>query len=200
MHFMALEVEYQQYLFLPEGSQVLPLDPPSPSSICEPPFHMNLLHDLESLWWGAIWILFYHTDADSPAENLDAQLRYFNQAFPRAIAEGSRQNFFTKFPQFLAAYGTLSATYRSKCAAVLRLGVVLRKFYEKVEKSFPLLLIDDNLLQDVHKEVLDAYSDALTQLNDSNIRLQPLHELQETKRNLDDSPTHRAAKKVRRAK
>lgn len=161
---------------------------------------MNLLHDLESLWWGAIWILFYHTDTDSPAEDLDAQLKYFNQAFPRAIAQGSRQIFFTKFTQFLAAYGTLSTTYRFKCAAVLGLGVVLREFYGKVEKSFPLLLIDDNLLQNVHKEVSDAYFDALKQLSDSNIRLQPLHELREMKRSLDNSPTHRAEKKARRAK
>ena len=66
--------------------------------------------------------------------------------------------------------------------------------YEKAEKSFPLLSLDDNLLEEVHKQVLHAYYVAAEELKKSNIHLQPLRELQARKRNIDDSPTHRAAK------
>ena len=65
------------------------------TSTDEPPFRMNFLHDLESLWWAAIWVLFHHTDANPPTEDPDGQLVYFDQALPCAIGQAFRHDFFT---------------------------------------------------------------------------------------------------------
>ena len=70
---MAVEVDQQKYLFPPAPS--LPPSPSSDSSSADslpqdpkirPGFHYNPLHDLESLWWNAVWfILNREIDADA---------------------------------------------------------------------------------------------------------------------------------------
>ncbi|KAG2041586.1 hypothetical protein BDR03DRAFT_855030 [Suillus americanus] len=88
MHFMAVEVEYQKYIFLPPTS--LPPDrtfrgtslPP------RPPFRTN-----------TVGIYFYHADTiianSDNSFDVHAQWRQFQLAFPGAIGRGTRQNFFT---------------------------------------------------------------------------------------------------------
>jgi hypothetical protein len=68
MHFMSIEVAAQEFLFLPRprlttanlrqrGHQDVIS---APAGQTEVPFSHNHLHDLESLWWVAVWILFYN--------------------------------------------------------------------------------------------------------------------------------------------
>ena len=135
MHFMAVEVERQLYLCLPTTNlRPAGLDE---SSTDEPPFRMNFLHDLESLWWAAIWVLFHHTGANSPTESPDAQLSYFNEAFPRAIAQVSCRDFFTMSGILYKAYKTLSTTYRDKCYPVIALADILRESMRRRRNHFP---------------------------------------------------------------
>ncbi|KAG1795217.1 hypothetical protein EV424DRAFT_1496644, partial [Suillus variegatus] len=65
MHFMAVEVENQTYLFRSITPHLRPLGKRKPhdsSLLRNPPFRMNFLHDIESVWWAFVWIFFYHTD------------------------------------------------------------------------------------------------------------------------------------------
>lgn len=60
---MALEVESSDYLFTPRT-----IDPSGQimEPLQSPPFRQNALHDLESIWWVAIWIEFYLVNPNAP--------------------------------------------------------------------------------------------------------------------------------------
>lgn len=196
MNFLAVEVESQRYRFCPEVRYPvarLALMSEEP----KPPFRVNFLHDLESEWWTAMWILFYHTDGNSPAEDLDAQLECFNKAFPPMTGLVSRSHFFTLSSVLQEAYQSLSPTYRNGCFSFIALAFHLRKFYERAEKTFPVLSLDDDLLEDAHKQVSQAHSDVIEELKGSNVYLQPLCRVLRRKRTLDCSHGGRVAKKRR---
>src|SRR6267154_3390760 len=101
MHFMSIEVAVQRYLFHPRQSR--------PSNFIEKvqeikqlkeraatsternqptifPFAHNHLHDLESLWWVTVWIVFYNHFSKSqqpdevPLSNLQEAERQFGLA------------------------------------------------------------------------------------------------------------------------
>ncbi|KAF5392138.1 hypothetical protein D9757_003221 [Collybiopsis confluens] len=60
------------------------------------PFAHNPLHDLESLWWLLVYVLFYREDADNFVTQPDQALTRENQARPLFIARpetGSRRDF-----------------------------------------------------------------------------------------------------------
>ncbi|KAF8441046.1 hypothetical protein L210DRAFT_2127145 [Boletus edulis BED1] len=190
MHFMAGEVEAQRYIFMPE---------PDPATVDgdldSPPFRMNFLHDLESHWWCSMWFLLYHTDANSPTKSPKEQLKCFNQAFPRVMAHTSRHYFFTLWRELSAARATLSTSYQDKCLAIFKLSIALRRCYHTAEEKFPDLVLDDSLLDKAHKSVRDTYVEVVEELVGSQIQLKPVRKCQEMKRNVDDSPPHRAEKR-----
>ncbi|KAF8592891.1 hypothetical protein BDV93DRAFT_530078 [Ceratobasidium sp. AG-I] len=58
--FMAIQVQQLEYTHIP---------PPKPefSDELDPPgFRQNALHDLESVWWLSLWVLFYLVRPDEP--------------------------------------------------------------------------------------------------------------------------------------
>ncbi|EGO23169.1 hypothetical protein SERLADRAFT_471972 [Serpula lacrymans var. lacrymans S7.9] len=83
-HFMAVEVDAKGYLFSTDEGE-------------EPPFRMNGLHDMESVWWTLIWVLFYYTDQNHPTVDLVNQWNTLQAIFPSVLGRTSRLVFFTKF-------------------------------------------------------------------------------------------------------
>ncbi|KAG6370313.1 hypothetical protein JVT61DRAFT_12266 [Boletus reticuloceps] len=199
MHFMAIEVELQRYNYLPPAQFSLESAVTAVKlfSGLRSAFRMNPLHDLESIWWDLTWIMFYHTDKNSPTEKAEHQLCFFNQAFPGAIGQASRQNFFEKGEVLDAAYKTLSTTYGKKSETIWQLAVVLRKYYEKVEGDPSGLPMEEKLTRAAHKHASDAFSVAIANLEEMRIHLQPLQ--RPVKRNVDDSPSDQARKKAKQA-
>ncbi|KAG9308919.1 hypothetical protein JVU11DRAFT_11379 [Chiua virens] len=194
MHFMAIEVEQQRYLFTPD------LDYRKASEEPPPPFRMNYIHDLESHWWAAMWILFFHTDKNSPPGNIDDQLRTFEEAFPSVIGTSSRQNFFRDTYIHGEAYKLLSTTCQCKagCGSIFDLAKTLRQFYQQAEISFPTVKLDENLVVEMHRKVQAAYAETVDWLQKSkDITLQPLHKVSGQKRVLDGSLTKEAERKPR---
>lgn len=62
---MAGEVQIQQYEHLPIA-QVSTWKQTQAEDV-DPPFRYNALHDVESIWWIAVWVLFCN-EVDSPAD------------------------------------------------------------------------------------------------------------------------------------
>jgi Fungal protein kinase len=65
MHFMSVEVAAQKFLFQPRFVNITDFmqDVRNTSGIRKTtivPFSHNHLHDLESLWWVAVWMVFYN--------------------------------------------------------------------------------------------------------------------------------------------
>ncbi|KAF8557267.1 hypothetical protein OG21DRAFT_1520545 [Imleria badia] len=77
-HFMACEVEAQEYLFFqPERTYNLG----RPVVADRPPFRFNTLHDLESWWWILTWVLHYFVDGVSQILPPDHDTTY-QKCFP----------------------------------------------------------------------------------------------------------------------
>ncbi|KAG9033391.1 hypothetical protein FRB95_014839 [Tulasnella sp. JGI-2019a] len=69
--YMAVEIATKEHLFAPGLSAKRPLD--------------NLLHDLESCWWGVCWQVFSNTSPDDVC-NLEEYREQFDILFPCTIA------------------------------------------------------------------------------------------------------------------
>ncbi|KAG2338830.1 hypothetical protein BDR05DRAFT_1003910 [Suillus weaverae] len=172
MHFMALEVESQKYLFLPTLNRLL-LD--TDLSIDPPPFRMNFLHDIESVWWAFTWIFFYHTDTQTvnAGHSFDTQWKAFQLAFPGTVGQISRHHFFTQVIELQVSCKTvLSKTCFDVCHRIPFFALTLQDAYRKAEANYPLLALDDTLLEDIHREAAEFLRDAQERARD--IELRPL--------------------------
>ncbi|KAI6032149.1 hypothetical protein PISMIDRAFT_640669, partial [Pisolithus microcarpus 441] len=73
MEFMASKVEAQKYLFQRHTDELF--------TPVECLFNFNPLHDMESLWWIAMWILYYHVDQKGGWPSSE-QITEFYELFP----------------------------------------------------------------------------------------------------------------------
>ncbi|KAG1749069.1 uncharacterized protein EDB91DRAFT_1235578 [Suillus paluster] len=159
MHFMALEVESQKYLFCSDPDS-LPFNTDLPSDI---PFHMNFLHDIESIWWVFTWIFFYHMDTESAntGHSFDTQWEQFQLAFPGAVGCASRWHFFNNLRKLHKSCQTvLSKTCFDVCHHIPHFAKALQDGYRKVEANYPELALDDTLLEDMHGRAAEFLRDA----------------------------------------
>jgi hypothetical protein len=149
MHFMALEVESQKYLFFPTPDPV-PFDTGLPLKL---PFRMNFLHDIESVWWAFTWIFFYHTDTEAAnaGHSFDAQWEQFQVAFPGTVGRTSRRDFFNDLRELhMSCKTVLSKTCFDVCRYIPHFAKALQDGYRKAEANYPSLALDDTLLEDMH--------------------------------------------------
>ncbi|KAG2138992.1 hypothetical protein DEU56DRAFT_801200, partial [Suillus clintonianus] len=179
MPFMALEVESQQYLFysIPDSLLFATDLPP------KPPFRMNFLHDIESVWWVSTWIFFYHTDTKTANTNhsFDTQWQQFQLAFPGTVYCALRHDFFNNLRELHRSCQTvLSKTCLDVCRRIPHFAKALKDGYRKAEAVYPLLALDDTLLEDMHRSAAEFFSDA--QERAGVIELCPLPDLLKQKR------------------
>ncbi|KAG1809747.1 uncharacterized protein HD556DRAFT_1280479, partial [Suillus plorans] len=189
MHFMAIEVEHQQYLFQP----LVPpptygdTDVPSP-----PPFRMNFLHDIESVWWAYAWIFFYHTDTITANSNdsfdVDAQLRQHQLAFPGAIGQTTRRDFFTRIQRLQSTCKSILSDRCFKvCDNLALFAYTLQASYLKAEADHPLIVLDDSLREDMHAKAAEYLDYAQKEAGD--IKLCRLFNLLKQKRPREEGET-----------
>ncbi|KAG1886859.1 uncharacterized protein F5891DRAFT_1081400 [Suillus fuscotomentosus] len=172
IHFMALEVESQSYLFFPR--QARHLDPPS--------FRMNFLHDIESVWWAFTWVFFYNTDMDATNvdHSSDAQWKAYQVAFPGMVGQTSRHHFFL-YTRRKELENFLTKTCFNVCGPIIPdFADALIDDYDTAEATFPSLALDDALLNDMHTKAAAYLNDA--QGRAGGIELCPLSNLLKQKR------------------
>ena len=99
MHFMSIEVAAQVFRFHPpERITVAEFLDRNPGDVgtarTKVPFSHNHLHDLESLWWVAVWIVFYNhfekTETSVTLENIEKQLKLAQTLFPPILGSNTR--------------------------------------------------------------------------------------------------------------
>ncbi|KAG1870556.1 hypothetical protein C8R48DRAFT_771007 [Suillus tomentosus] len=172
MHFMAVEVESQSYLFIPRHARRL--DPPS--------FRMNFLHDIESVWWAFTWIFFYHTDTttENADHSSDSQWKAYQVAFPGFVCQTSRRDFFV-YNRQKKLENFLTKTCFNVCGPIIPdFADALIDGYDTAEATFPSLALDDALLNDMHTKAAAYLNDA--QGRAGGIELCPLSNLLKQKR------------------
>jgi hypothetical protein len=149
MHFMALDVESQKYLFYSNPDSV-PFNTDLPLN---PPFRMNFLHDIESVWWAFTWIFFYRTDTETAnsGHSFDTQWEHFQLAFPGTVNHALRHRFFNDIRELRRSCQTvLSKPCFDVCHYIPHFAKALQDGYRKAEANYPSLALDNALLEDMH--------------------------------------------------
>lgn len=179
IHFISVEVAAQMFLFraiqpfsyTEMRAQLIQKDPRTSSHSAMPnsqsaevPFLHSHLHDLESLWWVAVWVAFYnhfcdsHPSKEEPLldfQEVDRQLAYTRTLFPSYIDSFHRRNSFQI--SFTQVCDGLPNNKKSVCSwlDVLRRSLIYR--YSKVESTLPLfidLAASEDDIYEEFKEVL----------------------------------------------
>jgi Fungal protein kinase len=154
MHFMSIEVAAHMFLFLPQQSTESTEFQDKLTSIHEKRltnsklakvlFTHNHLHDLESLWWVAVWLVFYNHFRDTQQSNeeplsdlqdVERQLGLARILFPASIESFRRRDGFQQlFPEICNDLPSNKHTIGSYLD-LLRSNLVTH--YSKVETTLP---------------------------------------------------------------
>jgi hypothetical protein len=106
----------------------------------------NHLHDLESLWWVAVWIVFYNefskpgqSDVEplSDLEIAKSQLALARTIFPLVIDNVTRRDIFCTHSAFKVTYRKLPRIKQAICKQLESAREELIFHYQSVENSLP---------------------------------------------------------------
>ncbi|KAI6110909.1 hypothetical protein EDD16DRAFT_1522009 [Pisolithus croceorrhizus] len=148
LDFMACEVEAQKHLFI--QPKAIRKDPASRKRV-QFPFRFNPLHDVESIWWIATWILYYHVDEKGRQLSTD-QIRCFRELFPGRL--NSRTS------AFLAplADAVLPTPFQTAAHIVEDMRDQLRIAYTASETNMPPVY--DDALEMLHSTFNECFASA----------------------------------------
>ncbi|KAK0480485.1 hypothetical protein EDD18DRAFT_1363656 [Armillaria luteobubalina] len=140
--YMSVEVQATEYIFIRKTEQPLPSDDdePLPQNTL-PLFLHNYLHDIESLFWIGLHLLFSTIPAsypeDLPARNKQSVL--FNDFFPHYLAGSAARRRFIEHADFKTTEEVPPDEYRNTVRRLFRLRYILAYHYGQVENlsSFP---------------------------------------------------------------
>ncbi|KAL5525400.1 hypothetical protein ACEPAF_9270 [Sanghuangporus sanghuang] len=125
-------------------------------------FFHNDLHDLESLWWIAIWeLLFHRSNVDEELGEESAALadsereKAIRKLFPRAMIHGDRSDFIDGRQAYEDAIGWMNDTFYELAGILNQFRVLLTTRYRDFEASFRC--VDWGRLQGIHKEIQQIF-------------------------------------------
>ncbi len=173
MQFMSIEVAAQEFLFppIPETSETeFFIKKVGVTNVkTEVPFSHNHLHDLESLWWVAVWVVFYNyisngaPSRDRSSSALKAasdQLELAEALFPPARDIATRQNNFQYLTSFLRTCGRLPRNKKDMRDGLEFIRRRLVKHYRLIEAGYPES-VDLDLSRD---DIYDGFTQVFTTL------------------------------------
>jgi hypothetical protein len=175
MHFMSIEVAAQKFLFFPPDPEpsleqiVSATEQDVGTALTDVPFSHNHLHDLESLWWVAVWMLFYNhfSDGTPPSfkrQEAADQVKLAQILFPLVLGNTSRRDGFQISTSFMNTCNLLqhNKKYVPCSLNILRLILVCR--YRDIERGFPQS-VDPSLCSD---DIYDHFTSVFSSLKDKS--------------------------------
>ena len=181
---MSIEVAAQKFLFFPSDPGPSSTEVDEFVSVTEQdvktartkvPFSHNHLHDLESLWWVAVWVVFYNyfsegmPSRDRPSFTLqDAadQLKLARILFPPVLESTARRDGFQTPESF---QDTCDRLPRNKKAIYDRLNVLRRlliRHYSVIEAGCPLSVDPNSSKDDIYDDFTRLFSTSKTVSHD----------------------------------
>ncbi|KAI5114979.1 hypothetical protein M0805_009937, partial [Coniferiporia weirii] len=155
------------------------------------PLSYNCLHDMESVWWAAIWMLFLHEDSSEKSERSEAdrihQAETANELFPRQMVFHNRVSFFISESEFSDRTQYLPQSFQDIIEHPFSLGEALRTRYTQAEATLPK--IDEGAFDGVHKEFMQAFELAI--LGSHDVKIDQLPRLPE------EAPTQQNKRKAK---
>jgi hypothetical protein len=167
---MAIEVDLQDYLFCPRRETIGP-DFTLQATPRLPQFRSNCLHDLESAWWIAVFILFCNRDKSEEEQWLepetkqaDEQLLVVQQMFPRVLGSTSRYKIFSQRNLFSDAVQLLPSRF---VKAGSKLNVVRYLLVERYEQAEAGAVIDRESFLGINELMLKILDIAIKESDDT---------------------------------
>jgi hypothetical protein len=184
MQFMSLEAVPQVFLFGPtRGRRKLDTTQESAEQAMRSrrsdaiPWSHNHLHDLESLWWVAVWMLIYHhfQHSNEPlpgVEEMELSIDQVQTLFPPTMENIRRRDAFQQ--TFLDVYETLPGNKRPAFLLLDDLREDLISDYTAVESTLPTFInlhaADDD---DIYEKFQDAFRRIKTENSDYKLLFIP---------------------------
>ena len=129
----------------------------------EMPFFHNHLHDLESLWWVAVWVVFYNNFSEpDPSFTLpDAEYRLdiVRKLFPPTLDNTTRQNGFRLPTLFRKICDGLPHNTGEIYDSLDLIREFLINHYEVIEAGFPQSIDIDASNNDIYDAFTEGFSD-----------------------------------------
>jgi hypothetical protein len=174
MHFTSIEVAAQRFLYRPSDPRISSMNfeqylamELAAEKVQFSPFCHNHLHDLESLWWVAVWMVFYnHFSKGTPSRDCPSftlrdagrQLDLAEILFPPESGSVHRQHGFQLSDAFAETFDRLSPNNQIACVGLDFLRENLISHYRVIEaKHYPL--VDPNASTD---DIYDGFTEVFS--------------------------------------
>ena len=176
MQFMSIEVATRSFLFVPP-ERVLSFDELDEyirarrqgvrTAQTEVPFFHNHLHDLESLWWVAVWVVFYNyfsegtSSRDRPSftlQDAEDQLNLACILFPPFLDSITRQLGFQYAESFRVTCDQLPGNKRVICGGLDLLRRLLISHYTVIEAGHPQSVDPSSSKDDIYVHFTRLFS------------------------------------------
>ncbi|KAJ3985041.1 hypothetical protein F5890DRAFT_1216334 [Lentinula detonsa] len=140
------------------------------------PFTYNPLHDLESVWWLIIYVLFFNDDEMNSSNDPTYRQLMMQELFHGRLDVNGRLVFFRDFHRLPDAHHYLSPSFRPALEILTELADVLNTAYVNSERTFPTQI--DNQCFKVHKDFLvpllsEEYIDSLVNITLIQVKENP---------------------------
>jgi hypothetical protein len=171
-NFMSIEVAAQMFLFGPSdtGFSSTEIDgfldaEGEPES--QVPFSHNHLHDLESLWWVAVWVVFYNNfskgtpSPDCPSltrQDVESQLDLAETLFPATSRSTDRQNSFQLPNSFRDTCNQLPENKKAICRGLNVLRRLLISHYSVIEAKHPESVDPESSDDEIYDHFIHLFS------------------------------------------
>lgn len=180
MHFMSIEVAAQKFLFRPRvsghGANVTDIvqrargvlqNIPAPV-----PFSHNHLHDLESLGWVAVWMVFYNRfskargSEETPFKLSDAEhhLKLALIIFPPVLKSTDRQNGFQT--SIRETCSGLPSSKTGICVYLDGLRDILISHYTVIESTLPRSIDQNASTDEIYEDFKMVFSSSKSDYSD----------------------------------
>jgi serine/threonine protein kinase len=183
MDFMSIEVAAQKFIFHSEpGPSLMEVDELAGETEqdvgmawTKVPFSHNHLHDLESLWWIAVWVVFYNyfsegtSSRDLPSFTLKdvvGQLKLTRVLFPHALKDTDRRDAFQYSELFQEACKQLPGNKMAICVRLNLLRRFLISHYKIIEAGYPLSVDPNSSKDDIYDHFARLFSTLKTLSHD----------------------------------
>jgi hypothetical protein len=176
--FMSIEVAAQRFLFPPgPGRKKFVSQKAGKTNVTTgAPFFHNHLHDLESLWWVAVWVVFYNhisegtpsRDRSSPA--IKDALALAEPLFPPG-RDFSRHNGFQLPTFFQEICGQLPSNKQNICNGLDVLRGCLVEHYRLIEARLPESVDLDSSKDDIYEDFTQVFTALETDTHDLELVL-----------------------------
>ncbi|KAJ3830484.1 hypothetical protein F5880DRAFT_786438 [Lentinula raphanica] len=183
--------------FIPFEPQIGTEAPVVPHKTSLPPsFSHNPLHDLESIWWILIYVLFFNDDACNPSQDSETRQEKMNELFHGKSEATGRFLLLIQSAYLNEAKGHLSPSFAPAIETIKALALLLTAAYQKSEKQYNMTGKIDDKCFEIHRRFCKLLTSKL--LNSlCGITLVPVKDDGKKRTNLGPPETESPAKRSR---